>query len=225
MNTKSKRYIPALSYDWLTPLYDPLVGGLLRDSVFKRRLVEQARITAGQRVLDLGCGTATLTILIKSLHPRAEVIGLDGDAKVLRIARSKARRARVEIALDHGMAFDLPYPDGCLDRALSSLVFHHLTTEDKRRTAREVVRVLRPGGELHVADFGRPHNPLMYLVSLVTRRFEQVGDNIEGRLPGMFRDAGLVDVTETARYATLFGTLVLYKAVKPANTLDDRSPR
>ena len=215
MNAKSKSYIPALSYDRLTPLYDPLVGTLLRDSVFKRRLVEQAHITAGQRVLDLGCGTATLTILIKTLHPRAEVIGLDGDAKVLRIARSKARRSRVEITLDHGMAFDLPYPDGCFDRVLSSLVFHHLTTEDKRRTGREIVRVLRPGGELHVADFGSPHNRLMYLTSLVIRRFEQVGDNVEGRLPGMFRDAGLAEVTEIARYATIFGTLVLHKAVKP----------
>jgi hypothetical protein len=47
-------YIPALKYDWLTPLYDPLIRWTLRESTFKRRLLQQARVEKGHRVLDLG---------------------------------------------------------------------------------------------------------------------------------------------------------------------------
>lgn len=61
-----------------------------RESTFKPKLVEQARIEKGQRVLDLGCGTATLSILIKKTNPEAEVVGLDADPKILDIAKSKA---------------------------------------------------------------------------------------------------------------------------------------
>lgn len=68
------RYIPALRFEWLSTLYDPVML-LMRESTFKRTLVEQANIKNGYRLLDLGCGTATLTILIKKAHPGTEVTG------------------------------------------------------------------------------------------------------------------------------------------------------
>jgi ubiquinone/menaquinone biosynthesis C-methylase UbiE len=68
------------------------------ESKFKKRLVEQADIRENHRVLDLGCGTGTLTILIKKTHPNTEVVGLDGDQKVLDIARAKAAKAEVELS-------------------------------------------------------------------------------------------------------------------------------
>jgi len=191
----------------------------MRESTFKRHLVKQARIERSHRVLDLGCGTATLTILIKRLHPGAEVIGLDGDEEVLKIAQAKAAKAGVDIALDHGMAFELPYSNSSFDRVLSSLVFHHLTRENKRRTTKEVFRVLRPGGELHVADFGKPNSALMYLISLIVRRHQEALDNFKGLLPEIFREVGFEQVEESARYMTVFSTLSLYKARKPADRL------
>ncbi len=215
MGKNRGKYIPALSYDWLTPLYDPLIRWTMRESTFKRHLVGQAQIKRAHRVLDLGCGTATLTILIKRAHPDSEVIGLDGDSRVLRIAIAKIAKTGLDIALDQGMAFDLPYPDGSFDRVLSSLLFHHLTRQDKGRTVREVFRVLRPGGELHVADLGKPHNVLMALVSLIMRNLEETSDNILGLLPEMFKSTHFEQVEEPARYMTVFGTLSLYRARKP----------
>ena len=212
---KSEKYIPALGYDWLTPLYDPLLRWVMREEKFKRRLISQAHIQPGHRVLDLGCGTATLTILIKHTQPGAEVVGIDGDPKVLDVGRAKVAKAGVDITLDHGMVFQLPYPDQSFDRVLSSLVLHHLTTEDKQRTLREVFRVLRPGGGLHIADFGKPHNAYTRLISRLTRRLERAADNVKGMLPEMFRQAGFDRIEETARYATPFGTLSLYRARKP----------
>lgn len=212
---KHDPFIPALGRDWLTPLYDPLQRWVMREDQFKRHLILQAQIEPGDRVLDLGCGTATLTILIKQTHPQSEVVGLDGDPKVLAIARAKAAKAGVEIKLDHGMAFQMPYPENIFDRVLSSLVLHHLTTETKQRALREVFRVLRPSGELHVVDFGKPHTSWARLISRTMQRFEQAEDNLKGLLPAMFRQAGFDRVAETARYATVFGTLSLYQGQKP----------
>ncbi len=166
-------------------------------------------------MLDLGCGTATLTILIKKAQPEAEVIGLDSDLKILEIARSKVAKEGLSIALDQGMSSELPYYDNSFDRVVSSLVFHHLTRENKVRTFKEIFRIIRSGGELHVADFGKPHNALMYLISLFVRHFEETSDNIKGLLPEMFRKAGFADVQETAQYMTVNGTLSLYRARKP----------
>jgi len=211
------QYIPALKYDWLTPLYDPLIRGTLRESTFKRHLVKQARLEGDRRVLDLGCGTGTLALLIKSHHPNADVFGLDADPKVLEVARAKAAKAGLSIRLDHGMAFELPYPDVSFDRVISSLLFHHLTRENKERTLREVFRVLRPGGELHVADWGKAQNKLMRVAFLLVQMldgFATTADNVSGLLPELFRVAGFVKVEESARYMTIVGTLSLYKAQK-----------
>lgn len=75
--------------------------------------------------------------------------------------------------------------------------------------------VLKPGGELHVADFGKPHNALMSAASLLIRHFEQVADHLNGLLPSFFREAGFVQVEEMVRVMTLCGTLYLYRGRKP----------
>lgn len=212
--SKTAKYIPALRFDWLTPLYDPLLRLGMREQTFKGQLIHQAKIQPGQRVLDLGCGTGTMTVLIKQSVPGAEVIGLDGDPKVLEIARSKAATAGVNLAFDYGMAYQLPYPDGSFDRVLSSLVFHHLVSEDKRRTIGEVYRVLQPGGEFHIVDFGIPRGLYGKLVSPFMKRLEQASDNVSGLLPVMMRDAGFEQVEESAHYTTIFGSLSSVSACK-----------
>lgn len=214
MMGKSTRYLSALGSDWLTPLYDPLQRWVMRERHFKGMLVAQAGVQSGHRVLDLGCGTGTLTIMLKRSCPRAELVGVDGDPKILNIARRKASRAGVEITFDIGMAFDLPYPDRTFDRILSSLVVHHLSSHDKPRAMQEVLRVLRSGGELHLVDFGRPTTAYARLMARFMRRFEEVEDNLKGRLPGLMRAAGFEDVSAKAQLNTLFGTLEFLQAGK-----------
>jgi SAM-dependent methyltransferase len=215
--TLAGQYIPAFRFRWLTPLYDPLLRYVIREAEFKKALVEQAQVADGHRVLDLGCGTGTLTILIKESKTGAEVHGLDGDDEVLHIARHKAANVGAEIHLVHGLASALPYPDNFFDCVLSSLFFHHLVHEEKVRAAREVRRILRPGGHLHVADWGRPENALLKGAFLAIRMldgFAATRDNVAGMLPDVFQEAGLRQAAKTAAYATVFGTLALYRAEK-----------
>lgn len=217
MSKQSSAYIPALKYGWLTSFYDPVVRWTTRESTFKRALLAQANVQPGEKILDLGCGTATLTIAIKVACAEADVVGLDGDLKILEIAAQKAASAGVQIALDQGYSYKLPYADNSFDRVVSSLFFHHLTTADKRRTLAEIERVLIPGGELHIADWGKAQNIIMRSVFFLVQfldGFETTTDNVRGRLPELIEDAGFLDVAETAGFATPLGTLSILSTRK-----------
>lgn len=212
-----EHYIPALGHDWLTGFYDPVVRLTTRERSFKNALTEQAKVEANHRVLDLACGTGTLTILLKKASPKAEVIGVDGDATILRAAREKTDRLAVDIGFDKAMSYSLPYEDGSFDRVVSSLFFHHLTRENKTKTLHEVYRVLKAQGEFHIADWGLPANWLMRVSSHFIQLldgFETTGDSFSGLLPKLTTAAGFESVEETGSFNTLFGTIRLHKALK-----------
>jgi SAM-dependent methyltransferase len=217
VSTNGERYVPALGYRWLTGFYDPVVRLTTREAVFKPALIAQAALRPGERVLDLACGTATLTLAAKRAQPAAQLHGIDGDAAILKLAAAKARRDGLEIKLSQGLADALPYADAHFDRALCSLFFHHLTRASKRAALAELHRVLRHGGELHVADWGEARDPLMraaFLGIQLLDGFTTTADNVRGLLPQLMRDAGFGEVSETRRYATVFGTMSLYRAHK-----------
>ncbi len=215
MGHSQNKYIPALKYRVLTPFFDSVLRLTMQDTTFKLRMVKESDIKPNFRVLDLGCGTATLTILARRANTEATVVGMDGDPEVLKIAKAKTASLELQIPLVCGMSLELPHPDNCFDCVLSSLLFHHLTRENKIRTFKEAFRVLRPGGMLLVADFGTPGNAFMRLFSVIGQRFEETSDNLKGLLPLMAQDAGFCEVGEYARYGTIFGTLSLFKAQKP----------
>ncbi len=214
---KNEKYIPALSYDLLTPFYDPVMRLTTREDAFKKALVEQSRVSAASRVLDLACGTGTLTILLKNTAPNAEVVGIDGDQKILKIAETKAKEAGILIRFEKGMSFDLPFANESFDRVVSSLFFHHLTRENKLKTLREVRRVLKRSGEFHIADWGLPANLPMKFSSRFIQMldgFETTADNFDGLLPKLLADTGFENIEETNSFNTLFGTIRLHKAYK-----------
>lgn len=217
MGHSTDHHIPALGVDWLTPFYDG-VAWLAREHAFKRRLVESARIAPGHDVLDVGCGTGTLVLLVKRSCPEANVFGLDVDDRILAIARRKVGRAGGGVELRRGTATAPPFAAASFDRVLTTLVLHHLTTAQKREALAAAHRLLRPGGELYVADWGRPHNLLMRAASLTFRLVdggEATAANLRGELPALIREAGFVDVAETERWMTLFGTLAFVRGAVP----------
>jgi len=208
-------YIPPLRYRFLTRFYDPVVRWTTREAAFKRALLAQVVADRPRRVLDLGCGTGTLTIAIAKALPDAAVSGLDADVEALAIAAHKARGAGVSLGLHQGFSTSMPFGNAQFDCVVSSLFFHHLTREAKIATLREVRRALAPKGLLHVADWGKPSNVLLrtlfFTVQLLDG-FETTRDSVTGALPELMHVAGYRRVDETKKLNTPLGTMRLFRA-------------
>ena len=214
--TTDTGYVHALRFRILNALYDPVVALTSREQRFKSALLAGVALHPGQRILDVGCGTGTLACMLAHRAPQAELHGLDGDPDMLERGRRKAAQhgARVEFA--QGMSFALPYPDDHFDDVVSSLFFHHLTADAKRRTLAEIERILKPGGGLHVADWGAAQDPLMraaFLAIQLTDGFDTTRDNVQGRLPSMMQSQ-FEHVRVDARFRTMLGTMEILRASK-----------
>ena len=220
MRADDAGFIPALRFNRLTPLFDYVAAVAVRDRAIKRRVLAWARITGGDDVLDIGCGTGTLAVAAARAAQGATLTGLDADPSILARARKRAVAAGVEIAFDEGSSTQLPYVDASFDVVLSTLVFHHLADEAKRQTAAEILRVLRPSGRVVIADLGRPHDPLMRAAVLVTVQLldgvATTALNVRGELPDVLAGAGLPEVRVRERLRTPTGTYeILTAAPRP----------
>jgi ubiquinone/menaquinone biosynthesis C-methylase UbiE len=215
---RRQHFVPALRFDALTRIYDPVVAITSREGAFKRRLLEHARVKNGEAVLDLACGTGTLAVEVKKGNPQAKVSGIDGDGAILQRAKAKAKESGVKIDFQRGMSNELPYDARSFDVVLSTLFFHHLTDEAKADTAEEIRRVLRLGGRVLIADWGRPQDPLMRMFFLnvqILDGFRNTASNVAGRLPEFLRDAGLKRVSVVDRMRTPLGTIEIVSAIRP----------
>jgi ubiquinone/menaquinone biosynthesis C-methylase UbiE len=150
-HTDEREYLPGLGKGFLTPLYD-VVHHVFGLRPIHQEMITLAALRAGQRVLDVGCGTGNLLRSTGKRHRDVDLVGLDPDPKALAVARRKTRRAGLTVQLDRGFAQELPYADGSFDRVFSSLMLHHLDTPSKDALLAEVRRILRPDGVLVLAD-------------------------------------------------------------------------
>jgi ubiquinone/menaquinone biosynthesis C-methylase UbiE len=211
-------YIPPLRFHLATRFYDPIVRLTTREKAVKRAL--QARLAARphESILDLGCGTGTLALSIARECAEAQVWGLDADSAALTIARAKQAREGLRVHWRRGLAQAAPFPDDAFDAVASSLFFHHLHGEDKLAVLREVVRILRPGGRLVVADWGRPASMtsrMLFLAVQTLDGFETTQDCVNGILPSLMIEAGLESVATEQDFKTPLGTISLYAARRP----------
>jgi ubiquinone/menaquinone biosynthesis C-methylase UbiE len=211
----SRSYVPAAGKHWRLPFYD-LLAKLLGADASRALLTEQAACRAGDRVLEIGCGTGSLLLAVRKAQPGAEIIGLDPDPAALAIARRKAGRAGGDIQLDEGFADALPYPDASFDRVLSSFMYHHLPRQVKVDTLREVRRVLKPGGRFHMADFAPGRSHRRGFLGHLIHADRHLKDNAQDRVLAALRDAGLVDAQVLAVRPSRIGSTAYYQATVPA---------
>jgi SAM-dependent methyltransferase len=209
------KYIPAARWRVFTRVYDPVLAITLRERHWRNLMVDRvdADLPEGGVSVDLGCGTGTFAIALAARRPDAELIGVDGDAEILDRARRKPGAAGIEWR--QGLAQELPVADASADVLTTSLVLHHLLPEDKGAALAEAARVLKPGGRLHVADWGKPQDPLIgaaFFVSQAIDGFDRTRDHRAGRLPELFARAGFGSVERYGRLRTAFGALDLWRA-------------
>jgi ubiquinone/menaquinone biosynthesis C-methylase UbiE len=213
MTTPSKRaFLPAAGRDSFLALYD-LMTRLMGADKARRGLLDQAQTRPGHRVLDIRCGTGSLSIQLKRLYPETDVVGLDPDPKALARARRKAARTAFSIQFDQGFGDGLPYPEASFDRVFSSLMFHHVPAGEKGNTLREIRRVLKPGGEFHMLDFEGPENSAHGILSRLLHSNQCLKDNSENRVLHFMTDAGFTEPKKVSHREMFFGHVAYYRAI------------
>jgi ubiquinone/menaquinone biosynthesis C-methylase UbiE len=140
--------------------YYDLLAWLLtlgRERALRERLADLAALRPGERVLDVGCGTGTLAIAVKRhVGPAGTVVGIDASPHMLERAKRKAVKAGAEVRFQTAVVEALPFPDASFDVVFSTLMLHHLPRPVREQCAREIRRVLVPGGRVVAVDFAPP---------------------------------------------------------------------
>ncbi len=211
-------FTPALGRPEWTGLYDLAIALLTREKIWRQALIGDLDPRVHDTILDVGCGTGTLAVLIALAAPGSQVTGLDPDTAILERARAKAVRRGAPVMFVEGFAQDADSAGGPFDKATSSLVFHQVPMEGKRAGFAAIWRALKPGGSLHVADYGLQRTPLMRRLFRQVQRldgFENTEPNALGVLPDLIKEAGFIDVEERRVIPTLTGSISIYRARKP----------
>jgi ubiquinone/menaquinone biosynthesis C-methylase UbiE len=163
-----------------------------------------AGLAAGERVIEIGCGTGALTFALPARADIARVEAIDYEQQFVEAARERNTDPRINI--QKGDACNLQFTDGSFDRALSMLVLHFVS--DPERAVAEMRRVVRPGGVAAATVWdnfgGQPSIRLFWdtVAAIEPRGMERRNAALirpmtrAGELRGAFAKAGFVDVTE-----------------------------
>ena len=200
----------AFVYDFFEPIL--MLGKV---SQYNQKIISLLDISPDHQILDLGCGTGVLTQAIGDRLDSGKggiSIGIDAAAKMITVARKKreTKTCRFEVAA----AEELPFNTDSFDAVVSSLFFHHLPLDLKKRSLDEAFRVLKPGGKIVIADMHTPYTFFGSVISQVSRYFfmqPQIGENIQGVLPGLIEDSGFNRPSLAARY---FGYIAIFLSQK-----------
>ncbi|MBL8569884.1 MAG: methyltransferase domain-containing protein [Phreatobacter sp.] len=210
-------YTPAAGYHWLSPLYDLGVASLTREKRWRRALIAQVGPDSRDIILDVGCGTGSLLVLLGKAAPSARLIGIDPDPAMLARARKKAETAGVRAEYHLGLARQAVELLGAVrpTKIVSSLVLHQVSLEEKAASLAAMSSALEPGGHIHIADYGLQRTPLMRTLFRASIQNldgrANTEPNAKGALLELMRSAGLREVEETLVIPTVSGSVSLYR--------------
>ncbi|MBD2774139.1 class I SAM-dependent methyltransferase [Iningainema tapete] len=133
--------------------YDPITQYVLppNETLVRQALIDAVKVQS-RRILDLGCGTGSTTLMLKQAFPTAQVIGLDLSPYMLVRAEHKAQSANLDIHWRHGNAEKTGFPDTYFDLVTASLLFHETPVAVSEAILRESFRLLVPGGQVLILD-------------------------------------------------------------------------
>ena len=145
-----------------------------------------------QRILDLGCGTGSTTVLLQQTFPQAEVIGLDLSPYMLIMAERKAQAQQLPITWCHGKAENTGLPGESFDLVTASLLFHEIPIEITPAILIEAFRLLKGGGQFLSLD---GNQETIRNLDWLTNIFEEpyIQDYAQGNMEIWLEKAGFVN--------------------------------
>ncbi len=216
MTDANRNFVPALGKAGNIEWYDAILALMTRERRWRAEFVRLVAPRDGETIVDIGCGTGTLAIALDAEASQSRIFGIDPDPAALAIACRKAEKAaaRVQWFEAMGDALDGIAPIQACDKVVSSLVLHQCPVEVKEAIARQMWRLLKPDGEMFVADYGKQRSRFMRLLFRqvqIIDGFELTEPNALGCVPEILRAAGFRDVEEVLVIPTPTGSISLYR--------------
>lgn len=201
-------------------LYDLVIRFLTRERAWRSTLLARLDPRGDELIVDAGCGTATFLGDIGRSAPSARLIGVDPDERILVLAHRKLTGAGVNAELRRGYLRDLAklLSGREIKKITSSLVFHQVPLAEKRDGLAAIFVALASSGTVLIADYGLQRTTLMRTMFRLIQwvdGFEDTQPNADGVIPDLMRDVGFTSVAETDVFATLTGSISIYRGIKP----------
>ena len=137
-----------------------------RERVLRQRTVELAGIKAGDSVLEVGCGTGSLTLTAKKQSgPNSKVFGIDVIPEMIEYSRQKAAQSNLDISFKLGTINDIPFPDNTFDVVMASFMIFHMSEDTRQKGIVEIYRVLKPKGRMLIVDLAMPSHPIQQAIA------------------------------------------------------------
>lgn len=196
-NPTHVNYIPVLGFEHLSEYYDIIMSLSGLGIRFKRKISKLVSSSqTASHIVDIGCGTGTQLIALCETYPDADIVGIDIDASLLKKAKERITTWGKKATLSLASATQTRMKSNSIDLCFSTLVFHHLTHEQKIAAFSEAFRILKPGGTFLLTDWGKLwFTPFRWL--LIFEDQTRLEDHIQGKIPQFAQDAGFVIIKST----------------------------
>ncbi|MGF1590604.1 MAG: class I SAM-dependent methyltransferase [Pleurocapsa sp.] len=174
--------------------YDPVTKHALPPNEdWNREAVIKAITGNPQKILDLGCGTGSTTMMLKQAFPNADVIGLDLSPQMLVMSEYKARQAGLDIQWVHGMAEATEFTADEFEVVTASLLLHETPPSVSKTILQEAYRLLKPGGQVVILD---GHQKVLRHTTWLTDIFEEpyINEYAAGSVDAWLGQAGFNQV-------------------------------
>ena len=210
MKTKGK-VIPKWLSKYLDTIENIIFLGRLEE--FWHRLIIASELKPSEKVIDVGCGSGKLTLMIANkLNDGGEVIGVDASGNMINECNRNDLHKGYPVSFQLGLMEKLSFSDNYFDVVISSLAIHHVPRDVKVAAFKEFARVLKSGGRLLLLDHGKPYNLGLKFLLFPMRWniLEFQAENFRGEIPNLIKSV-FHNVEEKDRF---YGWLKIWKAIK-----------
>lgn len=192
------KYIPPVTWNFLTPFYDFFCWITGLGPKFKQKILNSVEIRSGDKIADIACGTGVFLKIAKRKYPHANFIGLDPDEKALSIAKNRLEKVGLQVDLQKAFAEALPLETESVNVCFTTLALHHMPDRIKKKAIEEMHRILKKGGKIVVTDFGKSNSAVLRKL-LSWENIEYLEGNLRGLIEEFMHQAGFKNIQKTGK--------------------------
>ena len=194
----------------MVPTYDSYMRKITfgRERTLRETTMSLAQLKPGDCVLEVGCGTGTLTLAAKrQAGPTGKVFGIDIIPEMIELSQRKAAQTSEDVTFQLGSIDDIPFPENQFDVVMCSFMIFHMSETMRRKGIAEIYRVLKPQGRLLVLDLALPEQALPKAIARMLLGF-MIQHDLRELLP-LMEVSGFSDVVTAPAKFRILGLSVI----------------